>query len=100
MKGLTYTIKMKVWLHDGPAAWHFVTLPKKESDEIRELFGGMSRGWGSLPVRAKLGMTTWETSIFPDKESEAYILPLKEQIRKSEGVGVGSVVELVLEILI
>lgn len=86
MKKPIYKIKAKVWLYPGMAGWHFVTLPKKQSNEIKELFSGMSGGWGSLPVIVTIGKTSWKTSIFPDKKTEAYLLPLKSEVRKKEKI--------------
>jgi hypothetical protein len=98
MLGKKYTITAIVWLYSGMAAWHFITLPKKESDEIKELFGEMKRGWGSLPVEVTVGKTTWRTSIFPDKKAGAYLFPLKASVRKKEGISEGDVITFVLEI--
>jgi hypothetical protein len=98
MRGKTYTVKTKVWLYSGMAGWHFVTLPKKESDDIKELFGEMSRGWGSLPVMVTIGKTSWKTSIFPDKKSGAYVLPLKAEVRKKEGISAEKNLKLSIEI--
>lgn len=94
----TYKTTLKVWLYDGPAAWHFVTLTKKDSKEIIELFGDMKRGWGSLPVTVTVGETTWETSIFPDKKTESFLLPLKAAVRKKEGIKEGELVEFSIKI--
>ena len=94
----TFNVKAKVWLYQGEAAWHFVTLPKKQSTEIRERFEGMKHGWGSLPVTATIGKTSWETSIFPDKKAGAYVLPLKSDVRKKENVKVGDTIALAIEI--
>ena len=57
MKLNLYRFKVKVWLYPGMAAWHFVTLPKKESDEIKAIYGGMKKGFGSLPVVVSIGKT-------------------------------------------
>lgn len=81
-----YKMKSKVWLYPGMAGWHFITLPKKESTEIKSNFGKVKRGWGSIPVQATVGETTWKTSIFPDKQSGAYLLPLKSSVRKKEEI--------------
>jgi hypothetical protein len=95
----TFTIRAKVWLYpSAEARWHFITVPKKQSAQIRERFGSAARGWGSLPVQGTLGKTTWKTSIFPDKKAGAYLLPLKAAVRKNEGCGVGDTIELHLEI--
>lgn len=94
-----FKIKARVWLHQGLAGWHFVTFPKKQSDEIKTIFGGMRRGWGSLPVMVTIGRTSWKTSIFPDKKAGAYLLPLKVSVRKREGLQEGDTIIIFIEIM-
>ncbi len=94
----TYKMKAKVWLYSGEAAWHFITLPKKESDLIKDRFSGLTRGWGSLPVTVTIGKTSWKTSIFPDKKAGAYLLPLKADVRKKEEINAGDTVAFTIEI--
>ncbi len=91
-------MRLAVWLYPGNAAWHFVTVPKKVSATIRDRFGDGARGWGSLPVTAAVGSSRWDTSIFPDKKSGSYLLPLKAAVRKNEGISIGDTVRLALEI--
>jgi hypothetical protein len=93
-----YKIRAEVWLYPGMAGWHFVTLPKKQSETIRKAFSSMKRGWGSLPVEITLGKTSWETSIFPDKKIGAYLLPLKSDVRKKEKVLAGDTISFLLEV--
>lgn len=95
-----YKIQTKVWLYPGQAAWHFVTLPKDESGQIKELFGGLKKGFGSLPVKVTIGETTWKTSIFPDKKAGAYLLPLKADVRKREKIMEGDALVLDIEVLL
>jgi hypothetical protein len=95
----TFKVRAKVWLYpSAEASWHFVTLPIRQSEEIRGRFGGFKRGWGSLPVNATIGKTTWRTSIFPDKKADAYLLPLKADVRKCENIGIGDSICLTIEI--
>jgi hypothetical protein len=95
-----HQFRAKVWLYPGQnAAWHFVNVPKKLSKEIREKFGGLARGWGSLPVTANIGKTKWKTSIFPDKKTGTYLLPLKATIRQKEHIAVGITLRCSLEII-
>ncbi len=83
----TYKVSGKLWLYPGESAnWHFFTIPKKESAEIKEAFRGLTKGWGSLPVEVTIGKTKWKTSIFPDSKSGTFILPMKALVRKSEGL--------------
>lgn len=86
-KNREYIVQGKVWLYPSEtASWHFFTVPKKESSEIKAKYGNLSKGWGSLPVSVSIGKTTWTTSIFPDSKSGTYILPLKAEVRKKEGI--------------
>jgi hypothetical protein len=93
-----YKLKSEVWLYPGMAGWHFISVPKKEGEEIRKLFGANRRGWGSIPVRVTVGKTSWNTSIFPDKKSGSYLLPLKAEVRKKEGVWKGDRIVCLLKI--
>ena len=88
----SYTVKAKIWIYTGAAAWHFITLPQKTADDIRKRYGMFARGWGSLPVTVKVGKTEWKTSVFPDKKSKSYLLPLTAAVRKAENLTAGTVV--------
>jgi len=93
-----FKVKSEVWLYLGMAGWHFMSVPKKQSEEIKKMFGAMKHGWGSLPVVVTIGKTSWRTSIFPDKKAGGYLLPLKADVRKREGISVGDTVLFSLKI--
>ncbi|HSA84510.1 MAG TPA: DUF1905 domain-containing protein [Patescibacteria group bacterium] len=95
-----YEFFAAVWLWPGPAAWHFVTLPKDMSEHITKMFGDRKRGWGSLPVAVTIGSTVWNTSIFPDKKLGSFVLPLKKTVRKKEGIDVDQKIKVMIEIRI
>ena len=68
-----YAVKGNVWLWPGEnGAWHFVHVDKKTS--------------------------TWKTSIFPDKRSGTYLLPLKASVRRAEAISEGDTIAFTLEI--
>lgn len=93
-----FRFKSKVWLYPGMSGWHFVGVPKKESDVIKK--GILKKaGFGSVPVIVTVGKTKWETSIFPDKRTDTYLLPLKIEVRKREAIVVGEEVSLSIEIV-
>ena len=98
MLRLVYRLRSRVWLYPGPAGWHFVTLPKRQSAEIRSNFVIARRGWGSLPVIASIGKTTWNTSVFPDKKSGGYVLPIKADVRGKEGIASGQVIAFTIQV--
>ncbi|TGM08377.1 DUF1905 domain-containing protein [Leptospira barantonii] len=78
--------KAKVWIYPGKGGWHFLTVPLNVSKKIK-LFAEQSKGsWGMIPVFAQIGETSWNTSIFPEKDSPKYVLPLKAEIRKREKI--------------
>lgn len=96
-----YKFKSKVVIWAGEqGAWHFAYVPKKESAEIKKNFEKYKRGWGSFRVVAKVGRTTWATSIFPDSRSNAYVLPLKSAVRKTEGIFESDTISIEIKIQI
>jgi len=98
-KDNVFSIEGKVWLYPGEtASWHFVSLSKECSKVIRERFGSLSKGWGSLPVSVALGETSWQTSMFPDRKAGVYMIPLKAVVRSREGVAEGDAVTLTIQV--
>lgn len=78
--------------------WFFVALPQDLSAEIREI-PRPQRGFGSVRVEVRVGLSTWRTSIFPDSTQGAYVLPLKRAVREAEGIGDKGVVTVELRVL-
>jgi hypothetical protein len=91
-------IKAKVWIYSGKGAWHFVSIPTEIAINIDRIHKHEKRGWGSLPVIVQLGESTWKTSIFPDKKTNTYILPLKADIRKKEKINEGDEIDFTIQI--
>lgn len=56
------------------------------------------RGFGSVRVIARIGAVEWRTSLFPERESGGYILPLKADVRRRAGIAAGDEVEVELEL--
>jgi hypothetical protein len=96
---MTYGFTAEVWEHDGPAAWHFVTLPPDVADEIDEVVGPDRRGFGSVRVEVTVGATTWRTSMFPDTKAGSYVLPMKKEVRRAEDLHDGSRAEVTIELV-
>ena len=92
----TFGFEAALWAWEAQDAWYFVTVPADLSDEIGVRFGTRAAGFGSIRVEVTIGGTTWRTSVFPDKKRGAYVLPVKKQVRKAEGLddGVTAKVEL------
>ena len=90
--GAAIVVKAKVWRWKQDAGWHFATVPKAQSAQIRSKATGTKRGWGSVPVRVKLGETEWETSLFPQGKTGTYLFAIKAGVRKAEGIEEGDVI--------
>ncbi|MDX1975205.1 MAG: DUF1905 domain-containing protein [Rickettsiales bacterium] len=93
-----HSFKANIWLYQGKAAWHFVTLPKAISQEIRVLSFDKKAAWGSVRVSVTIGSTSWKTSIFPDTKAGAYLLPIKSDVRKKEKITSGDTVKISITI--
>lgn len=93
-----YKVRSKVVPYPGMGAWFFAYLDKKQAAMIKEKHGKAKRGFGSIRVAVTLGKTKWKTSIFPDKHSGSYVLPLKADVRRAEGIDAGDTVAFTLEL--
>jgi len=99
MIDLEFSFTSEIWLWQAEkAAWHFVALPVEMSEDIKAFTKHLARGFRSVKVEAQIGDTSWKTSIFPSKEREAYILPIKKSVRTAEDIGAASVVTVDLRI--
>lgn len=87
----------EIWHWRGPAPYHFVTVPEAQAADIQALAADVTYGWGMIPVRARLGGTSWKTSLFP--KDGGYVLPLKDAVRRAESVELGDTIEVELTVL-
>ena len=71
----------------GPAPYHFITVPEDACVGIRAVAPLVTYGWGVIPVRVQIGDTEWETSLFPN--DGGYLVPIKDAVRKAEGLAEG-----------
>ncbi len=90
----------ELWLWDArrTQTWTFVSVPTRQSEEIRDLAGGLRRGFGSVRVRATIGSSTWTTSIFPATQA-GYVLPVKRPVRVAEALDVGDMAAVTVELI-
>ncbi len=93
-----FSFEAELWRWQGATgtAWIFVTLPLEVSEEIRETqaMTGPQRGFGSVRVEVRIGNTTWRTSVFPDKSSGCYVLPVKKAVRAAQDLEVDDTISV------
>ena len=94
---LSFSAPLWLWQADK-GAWHFITVPKSESEAIRMFAPQTGRGFGSVRVSARIGGSAWKTSVFPSKQHGGFILPVKKAVRVKEGLGVGDTAAVCLEV--
>ena len=71
----------------GPAPFHFVAVPDEQSAAIEAVSSMVTYGWGVIPVKARIGRTDFTTSLFP--RGELYLVPIKDAVRRAEGLVLG-----------
>ena len=86
----------KLWFWKGPSPFHFVTVPEPQSVEIEAVSGVVRYGWGCIRVGVQVGDTAWSTSLFP--KDGGYVVPVKDAVRRAEGLELGDVVAMQLTI--
>ncbi len=85
-----------IWFWRGPAPWYFVTIPEKESHNIKAISGFVTYGWGVIPVTVRIGKTEWKTSLFP--KDDRYLVPIKTSVREAENLDLDDEVTIRLEV--
>lgn len=89
-----FTAELIEWR--GPAPFYFAPLTPDAVRQVRETAALASYGWGVVPVTVTIGSTEFTTSLFP--RQGGYLLPIKDAVRKAEGIRLGDQVhsELVI----
>ena len=80
----------------GPAPYHFVPLAEAAAADVRRIAAAVTYGWGVIPVRGRVGDTSFRTSLFP--KDGTYLIPLKDAVRRSEGIELGDMVTVTLSL--
>src|SRR5215470_10441662 len=85
-----------IWYWRGPSPYHFLTVPEAQSKELKAIVHLVTYGWGMIPVQARIGSTRFTTSLF--HKDGLYVLPIKDSVRKAEGVEEGDQVTARIEV--
>lgn len=99
------TASERVWVFDAPVwrwqegSWRFVTVPEAISDEVDEVVGDSTGGFGSVRVEVCIGGSVWRTSLFPSSTAGAYVLPVKKAVRVAEGLGDDDVAQVTIRLV-
>ncbi len=91
---MEFSFSNTVWEWRGPAPYHFVSVPLEIANEIKQLASAVTYGWGMIPVSGKIGTTSFSTSLWA--KNGTYAVPLKDAVRKAEGISIGDMVSVKL----
>ncbi len=86
----------EIWHWRGPSPYHFVTVPEEDCGALEDVAPAVSYGWGMIPASARIGDTSWTTSLFP--KDGRYVVPLKDKVRAAEALEVGETVSIRLTV--
>jgi hypothetical protein len=86
----------EIWFWRGPSPYRFVWVPEEACVGLRAVAADVTYGWGMIPVKGRIGMTEFETSLFP--KDGRYVVPIKDVVRKAEGLAEGDIVTVELAI--
>ena len=80
----------------GPAPYYFVRVEDPQAAEIEAASRMVTYGWGMIPATLTLGKTEWYTALWP--KDGLYVIPLKDKVRKAEGIDEDDVVTIRIRI--
>lgn len=92
----TFHIEGKVWRYQGESPWHFVYVPQKVSQQIRDMKRAGKNGL--VRIKATVGKTSWTTSLFPTKDGP-YLIAVKMEVRRAEKIADGDKVKISFTLL-
>ena len=101
---LRFTAPLQIWTNESEnSSVGFVILPSDAAERVaghelaRRLELGKRRGFGSVKVTARLGGSTWDTSVFPQNGRESWFMAVKASVRRAEG-GIEEGDEIMIEL--
>jgi hypothetical protein len=94
-----FTVSGKVWRYQGEGAWHFVYVPEKLSQQIKDTVRNKKKvGFQFVRVKATIGKTSWNTTLFPTKDGP-YLIAIKADVRRKEDIDEDHVVKIICQLV-
>jgi hypothetical protein len=100
-----FSAPLQIWTNESESSSvGFVILPPDAAEAVaghelaRRLELGKRRGFGSVKVTARVGESTWDTSVFPQKGRESWFMAVKVAVRRAEGLAEGDEIAVELEL--
>lgn len=95
----SFGVKGKVWRYQGTGSWHFVYVPLELSRRIKDAARNKKKvGFHFVRIKATIGKTSWNTTLFPTKDGP-YLIAIKADVRRKECVDEGDFVKVMCALL-
>jgi hypothetical protein len=94
-----FTFDAKINLYEGHTQWHYVTLPVDVAASIRKHRSDNGRSTDELRVEVTVEATTWRTTLFDNKSTKSYLLPLRANASKKGTMRVGDTLHIQMNVL-
>jgi len=79
----------------GPAPYYFLRVAEEDSADIKLAAQGIEY-WGQVPVVVRIDDLEFTTALFP--KDGLYLVPLKDAVRRTAGIEVDEVLEVLLHV--
>lgn len=90
----SFTVSGKVWRYRGEGAWHFVYVPLEISRRIKDAARNKKKaGFHFVRIKATIGKTSWNTTLFPTKDGP-YLIAIKADVRRKEDIAESNAVKI------
>ncbi len=101
---LTFTAPLTRWQGDR-GIYHLVVITGEAAEQIamharlHRLEFGKPRGFGSVKVRARIGGTVWNSSVFPQRQRSEWILLVSKKVMRAEDLSKGELLTVELDLI-
>jgi hypothetical protein len=99
MERIAVEAPLRVWTSaTSNTSSAYIVIAGEKADALRlaaltgQWLDSGKRGFGSARVTVTIGETVWQTSIFPEKQSGGWFLPVKKAVRDAEELDEGALV--------
>lgn len=94
----SFEVKGKIWRYEDTSGhtggWFFIYVPLALSRKIKDSARNKKKvGFHFVRVKAKLGKTTWNTTLFPTKDGP-YLIAIKADVRRKEDIAEGDAIKV------
>ena len=83
-----YTITGEVEIFPQKGGWYYIQVPVEITQPLKNFADR-----GLIPILAKIGSSTWKTSLLP-KGDGTHFIALKQKVRKKENIFLGDIIQV------